>query len=98
MESLCTVGSDDRLCAVRVGILSLNTPTHQGAPEQCVITDLLFLLYLGLVTLHPSSRYREMFVCETHVESYAMLSYPTSFMLLLSSNTPHSMRHHCLYF
>lgn len=33
MESLCTVGSDDRLCTVRVGILSLNTPTHQGAQE-----------------------------------------------------------------
>lgn len=45
MESLCTVGSDDRLCTVRVGILSLNTPTHQGAPVQCVIADLLFLFF-----------------------------------------------------
>ncbi len=54
MESLCTVGTDDRLCTGRVGILSLNTPTHQGAAEQCVIVDLLFLSYLALVILHLS--------------------------------------------
>lgn len=100
MESLCTVGSDDRLCTVRVGILSLNTPTHQGAPEQCVIADLLslslslFFLYLGLAFLRLSSRWREMFVCErTHAEMWFPSHVITS-RLSLTRELTHAV---CLY-
>lgn len=53
MESLCTAGGDDRLCTVRVGILSLNTPTHQGASVQCAIIDFLFFLIFS-----PGLHYR----------------------------------------
>lgn len=85
MESLCTVGSDDRLCTVRVGILSLNTPTHLGTLEQCVIADLLFSFFFP-GPRYPASEQRvkenvcvrvPARVCKWTCESYLMLSYPT---------------------
>ena len=58
MESLCTVGSDDRLCTVRVGILSLNTPTHQGSSRASVSSQIYFFFFLFLflpVPRYPAS-------------------------------------------